>query len=463
METVALVYAGTREEALGSLGFQRVLLELREGFNVEVFTLDSPVSWNGKPLGSVDLVLISSHFENRTVEALGYIYSQGYEGPVGAGGPGVWNPLPFLPFVDAFFLGEADGRVVEFAERVISGEKGWTEWTRSELNDYAVEQVKGRGVFGEDAYLLEVSRGCTSGCRFCMIGWAQRPTVFRPLSQIRSMLDYAWSQGFKRVVFISSDVFHPRLMDILDMVEERGMGVSFPSLRADKITEEFVERIASMGVKSMTIAPEQGSWEERKRLSKKIRDERIMEVVEWARKYGMKHVKLYFIIGLGENPENMVALVKRVRRVIPVKVSVSIFVPKPFTPYAFLGMEKVEVLREKNRYLKKRLGKIHTVNPKRAYVQTALSKGDEKVGEALARIRGLTYALWKKYPGMDGIVYGKYWPKVMELVDTGVKRSFLESEMEKTEPTPSCEESCSLCRRDRGLCEKMFIYLGNPN
>jgi radical SAM superfamily enzyme YgiQ (UPF0313 family) len=115
------------------------------------------------------------------------------------------------------------------------------------------------------------------------------------------------------------------------------------------------------------------------------------------------NLKLYFIIGLpGETAadlDEMVRLVETIReRVIErgrankrlgeITVSVNPFIPKPFTPFQWCGMEPLPSLERKVKLLESRLKRLSNVKLKveslrESYLQALLSRGDRRLSALL--------------------------------------------------------------------------------
>lgn len=143
---------------------------------------------------------------------------------------------------------------------------------------------------------------------------------------------------------------HPGIKTILrGLIEEKGKRIGISSLRADRLDEEFVDLLRRGGYRSITVALDAASARLRDAIEKNIKDRHIERVAELARGAGMRHVKLYVIVGLpGETEEDrqeLVQLVLRIRKTIPVVLGVSPFIPKFHTPLAnapFAGEKEVK-------------------------------------------------------------------------------------------------------------------------
>ena len=120
-----------------------------------------------------------------------------------------------------------------------------------------------------------------------------------------------------------------------------------------------VRRVRKSG---FTIAPEAGSERLRKALSKKLSDEDILRAVKILSRQRIQNIKLYFIIGLpSETDDDIKSIIKMTKEIKHVyfkeakgekwlnhiTLSISPFVPKPFTPFQWHPFEQVSILKQK--------------------------------------------------------------------------------------------------------------------
>ena len=203
-----------------------------------------------------------------------------------AGGPcASSNPLPMSNFFDLFIIGEAEVVMDEFIDRYLELEdpkKNLEEFldidgiyipdhpvkmvTVSDLKDacHPMRQVVPETdnkeyipAFGR-AFLLEVSRGCTRGCRFCMAGCIFRPRREMPLKELFNIAEQgAHATGLKKIALIGAAVSdYSRIEELCEGLHERGFQVTTPSLRIESITDTLLEILKASGLKTITIAPE---------------------------------------------------------------------------------------------------------------------------------------------------------------------------------------------------------------
>jgi len=123
--------------------------------------------------------------------------------------------------------------------------------------------------------------------------------------------------------------------------------------------ESLLSALADSGQRTITFAPEAGSERLRRSLNKNISDDQLLDKVALAKHCGIEKIKLYFMVGLPGEEESditaIAALAKRVRKILPVRLNVGIFVPKPKTPFAREKFADKPVLSRRLTALKRQL------------------------------------------------------------------------------------------------------------
>ncbi len=256
-----------------------------------------------------------------------------------------------------------------------------------------------------DMFLIEVSRGCPRGCRFCAAGFIYHPYRQRPLALLKAEVEHGLHLK-RRIGLVGAAVSdHPDLGELCRWITDREGRVSVSSLRIDAVDDALLDALHSSGHKTVALAPEGGSQRLRDLIRKGIDEGQILDACDRLIGRDILNLKLYFIVGLPtetmEDLEEMVSLIGKIRdRVITAArknrrlgsllLSVNPFVPKPFTPFQWCGMERLESLEKKYAFLRRAAGnlsnvKIQLESLREAYLQALLSRGDRRLGALLVK------------------------------------------------------------------------------
>jgi radical SAM-linked protein len=263
-------------------------------------------------------------------------------------------------------------------------------------------------------------RGCPVGCRFCQAGYLYRPTREREpravLEGVGRSLEATGYEGFSLTSLNTGEYgdVENLITRLMDTYEDESTSVSLSSLHASTLTASLAEQIKRVRKSGFTIAPEAGSQRMRDVINKNLSEAQILEATGHAFEAGWQLVKLYFMIGLPlEREEDVEAIVELAVRIleqgraaagrrVKVTLSASNFIPKPFTPFQWFPMERVERFREKQARLRSRLPrgvsfKYHHFES--SYLEGVFSRGDRRLGAALeaAYRRGCVFDGWTEH------------------------------------------------------------------
>ena len=344
-----------------------------------------------------------------------------------------------------------------------------------------------------DRIVLEVYRGCIRGCRFCQAGMVYRPIREKSAEvlckQAKCLYD---NSGYEEISLISLSIsdysdLHNLTDKLLSWTDEKHVSLSLPSLRIDSFSEELMQKVSSVRTGGITFAPEAGTQRLRDVINKNVTEEDLMRSVGIAFKGGKSNVKLYFMDGLPtetlEDIEGIAELSKKVvgayfkipkperPKGIGVTISVSCFVPKPFTPFQWEKQDSFETLMEKQEHLRNcitdRRIRYTYHDAKVSFIEAVLTRGDRRLAPAIALAveEGAVFDAWDEYfdydrwisvferTGVDPTFYttrGFGIDEILpwDMIDIGVTKEFLRREREKAYlgvTTPSCAEKCSGC------------------
>ncbi len=268
-----------------------------------------------------------------------------------------------------------------------------------------------------DRFSVELSRGCTEGCRFCQAGMIYRPVRERdPNDIIESVVKGIKEGGFDEasLTCLSTadySAITPLLLDLLDRVQAEKATLGLSSLRAYGMEPEVLDKLASVQKSALTFAPEAGSQRLRQVINKNISEEDLLKTTEQVFSRGWQKMKLYFMIGLptetDEDIEGIMQTAYNAKRVgnkfaggkALVTASVSSFIPKPHTPFQWADMISVDEIERKQEILYQAARK-YRLNFKRHYSKESVIEGI--LARSDRRLANVLYDVWKNGGRFDG-------------------------------------------------------------
>lgn len=405
-----------------------------------------------------------------------------------AGGPcPTANPMPLSDYIDIFIIGEGENTINSFLDNYKTYGKQLEKYlgfegiyipkfdnkTKISLitdmnNAYHIQDpiictsddANYQTIFN-NTIMLNVSRGCTRGCRFCMAGYLYRPMRETPCNTLIDLaIKTREKTGLNKITLIGAAVSdYSELEKLTSTLEDKEFQISTPSLRIESISKENLETLKRSGLKTITLAPESTS-KLRKVINKDIPDEKIFTVIKNAVELNFK-IKLYFLIGIpGETLDDVKELVEYMKKIANmhtsiknVRFSVNPVIPKPQTPLQWESYDFKDI-KNKTRFIQKEMRKynIKCESPKKGLIQYILSCGNSDIGEIIENslTKKITLKEWRENLPEYNIDDELPWDKI----NVGVNKRFLKIEnkrLKTLKQTPWCEKSaCYNC----GSCEK---------
>ena len=452
-----------------------------------------------------------------------------------AGGPCTYNPLPLSDFIDVFLIGDGEDAIVEVCE-ILEKTKGlprqerikalcegensgrWSKSLGGKVRKRIANLQKETALVSypipfsssiQDRAVVEIRRGCGRMCRFCQPGHVTLPIRERSAEDIIDISkELVKNTGYDEYSLLSlSSNDYANINEVIKELavdfNDKKISVSLPSQRIDGFNLELANLVQSVRKSTMTLAPEAGSQRLRDVIKKNITEEQIMNAVLTLFENGWSRVKFYFICGLPtetlEDMDEMAELFRRIRyrsrlikkekglkHSLDLTCTLSIFVPKPFTPFQWCPQMNLDEVTAHIHYLMEQVAHIKGVKVNYhekfvSLIEAALTRGDDS-------LCGYIEALYKKGCYLDA--WGEYFKKNVwfetaeelgldlnalaqkqfaldevlpwDFIDSGINKEWFVEEYKKAfavdanspHIVPTCQQKCVNC----GVCTNFKVH-----
>jgi len=475
-------------------------------------------------LNALDLAQIPIYANNRTEKHPLVII----------GGHSTFNPEPIAPFIDAAVIGEGEEIILDILEIYAGFPSEMSKLDKlihlneieglyipffyePEYNDDGTFSILGKTVPEAPNQILkrivgklpppptkpivpyidtvhnraplEIMRGCTRGCRFCHAGVVTRPVRERPVDEIlETMGTLIPNTGYSEIGLLSlSSSDYTQIIPLVEAINERFEGqniaISLPSLRIESVSVSLMDALSGKRRSGFTLAPEAATERLRNIINKPISDQQLLDTAKEIYQHGWHTIKLYFMIGHPtETLDDVLAIADLSKRVLQVgsqtignrakvNTSVGTFVPKPHTPFQWVGVSPQEEIAEKLDLLQKELRgrglKLNWNDPRETHFESWLSRGDRRLSEVIYKAweKGAKFDAWQEHfnysrwieafseTGIDPEFYSTRTRSTSEAfpwdhIDTGVKKSFLLEDYlwsQEGKTRADCRGDCFAC------------------
>ena len=451
-----------------------------------------------------------------------------------AGGPCAFNPLPMSDFIDVFLIGDGEDSIIETCE-ILEKTKGLPRLERIKALCEGENSGRWSAIVGgnvkkrvaqlkyetapksypipysssvQDRAVVEIRRGCGRMCRFCQPGHVTLPIRERSAEDIiKISKELVKNTGYDEYSLLSlSSNDYANINEVIKELavdfNEQKVSVSLPSQRIDGFNLELANLVQSVRKSTMTLAPEAGSQRLRDVIKKNITEEQIMDAVLTLYENGWSRVKFYFICGLPtetlEDMDEMAELFRKIRyrskllkkekdlkHSLDLTCTLSIFIPKPFTPFQWCPQMNLDEVTEHIHHLMEQVKHIKGVKVNYhekfvSMIEAVLTRGDSNLSKYIEALfkKGCYLDAWGEYfdkniwfetaeeLGIDlsSLAQKQYdldLPLPWDFVDVGIKKDWFISEYNKAfcvnanseHIVPTCQGLCVDC----GVCSSLNV------
>ena len=448
-----------------------------------------------------------------------------------SGGPCAYNPEPLKDFVDAFLIGDGEeifDEIFDVYKQLKAKSSPRAEILRklADIEGVYVPSVKldrevKKRIYDfrmtsaptkhpvpfstsiHDRAVVEIRRGCGRMCRFCQPGHVNLPIRERKAEDIikvtKELVKNTGYDEFSLLSLSSND--YTNIESVLEELtchfSSKKVSASLPSQRIDRFNIRLSNLVKDVRKTTITLAPEAGSQRLRDVINKNLTEEQIVNTTLDCYLNGYDTIKFYFIMGLPTETytdiDEMIELLSKIKYRakllrkennlkddLKLNCTLSIFVPKPFTPFQWCAQNSIEDLTDKIHYIKEKSRSLKGVRIKIhdkyvSQIEAVLTRGDDSLCryiEALYQAgcyldtwdENFSHEKWKEVADSVHIPIRALAQKEFDLddvlpwdfIDTGIKKSwFIEhykTAMRNLTAVP-CETKCSDC----GICSSFHV------
>ena len=448
-----------------------------------------------------------------------------------SGGPCTYNPEPIKEFIDGFLIGDGEDILIEVVKvyknaknnglnrqdtiKALSQIDGLyvpsihkNTKINKRIYDFSIDTVplKHPVPFSasiHDRAITEIRRGCGRMCRFCQPGHVNLPIRERKAEDIirvtKELVKNTGYDEFSMLSLSSNDYtnIEPVLEELTCHFSNKKVSASLPSQRIDRFNIRLSNLVKDVRKTTITLAPEAGSQRMRDVINKNISREQIVNTTLDCYKNGYDSIKYYFILGLPtetyEDIDEMLELLggiryraKQIKQELGLKhdlklnCTLSIFVPKPFTPFQWCGQDSLETISQKIAYIREKSKSLKGIRLKIhekyiSEIEAVLTRGDEKLCNYIYELykqgcyldtwdENFDKNKWYETARMCGFEVGELAQKTFDLneelpwdfINVGIKKDWFVNEYKKamqSQNSVPCESICSNC----GICAEYKV------